>query len=333
MGSTSDTRSSSNPLRSRPGDDRRDPSRPSENPDPITGEPGAHPVGVGLGAAGGAAAGAAIGSVAGPVGSAVGAAAGGVAGGLLGKGIAEAFDPTAELDYWRDAHAGRPYAAGRRFSDLEPAYRVAIDSYQTSPSPVPFSHVEPKLRASYESARSSNLLDWGTARDASKDAWERIAERNREVATGAQKNAADQANDVLQMINDSIEGFHAAADRLQDSVYAAACRRYAAERQRLADELRPIIAGNGRVPTSSTEIRGALARAWMAVRNALGGGDRAIIENIESAEDHAVETYQRALASDKLTPECREALYRQYSVVKASHDQFSAWKKQFASAD
>lgn len=333
MGSTPDTRSSSSTPRSRPGDDRRDPARPSDNPDPITGEPGAHPVGVGLGAVGGAAAGAAIGAVAGPVGSAVGAAAGGVAGGLLGKGIAEAFDPTAELDYWRSAHASRPYAAGRRFTELEPAYRIAIDSYEVSRAPVPFSHVEPKLKASYEAARSSDLLDWATARDASKDAWERIADRNREVATGAQQDAADQANDVLQMLNDSVEGFHAAADRLQDSVYAAACRRYAAERQRLADELRPIIAGNGRVPTNSTEIRGAFARAWMAVRNALGGGDRAIIENIESAEDHAVETYRRVLASDKLTPECRDTLYRQYSVVKAAHDQFSAWKQQFASAD
>ncbi|NJL23055.1 MAG: hypothetical protein HC895_23115, partial [Leptolyngbyaceae cyanobacterium SM1_3_5] len=35
------------------------------NPDPITGEPGAHPVGTGIGAAGAGAAGAAIGGVVG----------------------------------------------------------------------------------------------------------------------------------------------------------------------------------------------------------------------------------------------------------------------------
>lgn len=64
------------------------------NPDPITGEPGAHPVGVGAGATGGAVTGAAIGAVGGPIGSAVGGAIGAVAGGLAGKGVAEAVDPT-----------------------------------------------------------------------------------------------------------------------------------------------------------------------------------------------------------------------------------------------
>jgi phage tail tape-measure protein len=68
------------------------------NRDPITGAPGAHPVGVGLGAAaGGIAAGAAAGTVAvGPVGTVVGAAVGAIAGGLGGKAVAEHFDPTLE---------------------------------------------------------------------------------------------------------------------------------------------------------------------------------------------------------------------------------------------
>jgi outer membrane lipoprotein SlyB len=66
------------------------------NLDPITGAPGAHPVGVGLGAAvGGIAAGAAAGTIAvGPLGTVVGAAVGAIAGGLGGKSVAEHFDPT-----------------------------------------------------------------------------------------------------------------------------------------------------------------------------------------------------------------------------------------------
>src|SRR5687767_10858541 len=80
------------------------------NRDPITGAPGSHPVGTGLGAAaGGAAAGAAIGTVAGPVGTAVGMAAGAIVGGLAGKGIAEKIDPTVEDSYWRQNYASRPY--------------------------------------------------------------------------------------------------------------------------------------------------------------------------------------------------------------------------------
>jgi len=67
---------------------------PGMNPDPLTGAPGAHPVGTGLGAVSGAAAGASIGAAAGPVGAAVGTVVGAVAGALAGRGAAEAVNPT-----------------------------------------------------------------------------------------------------------------------------------------------------------------------------------------------------------------------------------------------
>ena len=95
----------------------------SQNLDPITDEPGSHPVGTGLGAAlGGAAAGAAAGTVAGPVGTFVGAAVGAIVGGLSGKGIAEMIDPTAEDAYWRENYKDRPYIKGRSFDDFGPAF-------------------------------------------------------------------------------------------------------------------------------------------------------------------------------------------------------------------
>jgi phage tail tape-measure protein len=79
-------------------DDRKDgtTTQVTTNLDPITGAPGAHPVGVGLGAAvGGIAAGAVAGTVAaGPLGTVVGATVGAIAGGLGGKAVAEHFDPT-----------------------------------------------------------------------------------------------------------------------------------------------------------------------------------------------------------------------------------------------
>ena len=85
------------------------------NRDPITGAPGAHPVGVGLGtAAGGMAAGAAAGAVGGPAGAVAGAVVGGIVGGLAGKAAGEALDPTAEDAYWRDNHKSQ--------SHYDPAY-------------------------------------------------------------------------------------------------------------------------------------------------------------------------------------------------------------------
>src|SRR5688572_25998132 len=98
------------------------------NRDPITGAPGAHPVGTGVGAAvGGAAAGAAAGTVAGPVGTVIGAAAGAIAGGLAGKGIAEKIDPTVEDAYWQESYRGRPYIrSDYTYHDYGPAYMYGL---------------------------------------------------------------------------------------------------------------------------------------------------------------------------------------------------------------
>ena len=99
------------------------PERRNANLDPISGAPGAHPVGTGLGAAaGGVAAGAAAGTVAGPVGTVVGAAIGAIVGGLAGKGVAESIDPTAEEAYWAENYESEPYyEEGYTFQDYHPA--------------------------------------------------------------------------------------------------------------------------------------------------------------------------------------------------------------------
>lgn len=67
------------------------------NRDPLSGAPGSHPVGTGIGSAGGAAAGAAIGgAVGGPAGVLVGGAIGAVAGGVTGHAAGESANPTVE---------------------------------------------------------------------------------------------------------------------------------------------------------------------------------------------------------------------------------------------
>src|SRR3979490_2456366 len=102
-------------------------TRRDANPDPITGAPGAHPVGVGLGAVtGGIAAGAAAGTLAaGPIGTVVGAAVGAVAGGLGGKAIGESINPTVEENYWRENFEQEPYyQRGMSFDDYSTAYRL-----------------------------------------------------------------------------------------------------------------------------------------------------------------------------------------------------------------
>ena len=149
----------------------------SANRDPLTGAPGAHPVGTGLGAAlGGAAAGAAAGTVAGPVGTVVGAAVGAVIGGLAGKGIAESIDPTAEDAYWRDNYSDRPYVDNTlTYDDYRPAYGYGVSAYKKH-SGRKFEDVEADLSREWSTARGKSALEWERARGATRDAWNRVSD-------------------------------------------------------------------------------------------------------------------------------------------------------------
>jgi hypothetical protein len=149
------------------------------NRDPLTGAPGAHPVGTGLGAiAGGAAAGAATGTVAGPVGTVVGAAIGAVVGGLAGKGVAEAIDPTRERAYWRENFRGRDYVEqGASFDDYGPAYGFGVEARGRYPER-DFGDVESEMSNDWSTHRGASSLSWDRAKHAARDAWYRISPSN-----------------------------------------------------------------------------------------------------------------------------------------------------------
>ena len=142
------------------------------NADPISGAPGAHPAGVGVGAAGGAAAGAAIGSMAGPVGTVVGGAIGAVAGGLAGKGAAEGVNPTAEDTYWRDNYTKTPgYKADYTYDDYAPAYALGYNNARRFPS---YDLAEPHMADEWDRVKGHSRLSWEQAKAASRAAWDKV---------------------------------------------------------------------------------------------------------------------------------------------------------------
>lgn len=148
----------------------------SANRDPLTGAPGAHPVGTAAGAiAGGVATGAAVGTVAGPIGTAIGAAVGAIVGGLAGKGIAEQIDPTREDAYWRENYSTRPYASGASYDDYGPAYAYGVSSYPRYAGRT-FDDVEPELSRDWDNVKGESSLTWDRAKMATKDAFHRVSD-------------------------------------------------------------------------------------------------------------------------------------------------------------
>ena len=159
------------------------------NRDPITGAPGAHPLGTGVGAAlGGVAAGALTGTVAGPIGTVIGAVVGAVAGGLAGKDVAEVVDPTDEHAYWRDNYSTRPYVEkGASYSDYGPAYAFGADSYARYAGRR-FDDVEANIAREWEGTRGNSTLTWERAKHAVRDAWNRASDTVENAVPGDSDN-------------------------------------------------------------------------------------------------------------------------------------------------
>lgn len=147
---------------------------PDANRDPITGTPGAHPLGVAAGGTAGAIAGAAVGSLFGPIGTLIGGGIGAVGGAAGGKSLAERIDPTAEVEYWRqDATQRDYYQRDRDFDrDYAPAYRLGAE-YRNEAGAREWNAAESELRNRWNETRGESGLDWELARPAVEDAYTR----------------------------------------------------------------------------------------------------------------------------------------------------------------
>ena len=306
------------------------------NLDPISKEPGSHPVGTGVGAAmGGVAAGAAAGVVAGPAGAVVGGVAGAIAGGMGGKEAAEALDPTAAEAWWRDRHTLEPYyEMGRPFDDYAPAYRLGVEGRRDYPGS--FEEAEMRLADRWDTYRGRSTLDWPQARQASRAAWNRAhdqvsayetaASRSNADATGVadDEEIVDTLNDLLESCRDGEYGFRECAEHARSEDIKVLLHRHSGECRAAGLELQTLIRQLGGKPDDGGSMAGALHRGWVSVRATLSAySDQAMLNECERGEDAAVARYRKALKQN-LPSSIRAVVERQARGAQRNHDQVKA---------
>jgi uncharacterized protein (TIGR02284 family) len=300
------------------------------NLDPITDEPGAHPVGTGLGAAaGGAAAGAAAGVIAGPIGAVAGAIVGAVAGGLGGKAVAESINPTAEEAYWRETYTKESYyEPGRSYNDYAPAYRLGL--YGRSSYDGTFDDAQAELASQWDSSKEGSTLNWPQARAASRAAWKRIddqlASRSASSEVADNDDVIDTLNDLLESCRDGEYGFKECAEHMKAQDIKTLLLRHADECRIAAAELASQIRQLGGEVDDGGTASGALHRGWVSVRGTLSGyTDLAMLNECERGEDAALARYRKAL-KEPMPSAIRAIVERQAQGAQRNHDQIKAMR-------
>lgn len=305
------------------------------NRDPITGTPGAHPVGTGVGSASGALAGAAFGAMGGPAGALAGMVAGAVVGGLSGKIVAEQVNPTAEDAYWRENYDKEQYVEpGRSYDDYGPAYALGWSGRANRTDE--FDAAEPHLEREWATYRGNSALEWTEARDATRAAWYR-ADRTYFSASNvdgtddeisdeplANDEVADILNDLLENARDGEYGFRASAEAVESASLKQVFDSRADSCRDAAAELIPLIVAYGGEPADGGTTTGALHRGWVKVKEAVGANSEgSILDEAERGEDASLARYRKAL-KQQLPGDVRSVVQQQMQGAQRNHDEIKA---------
>lgn len=338
------------------------------NRDPITGAPGSHPVGTGVGATGGALAGAAAGSLAGPVGTVVGLVAGAVVGGLGGKAVAENVNPTAEDAYWRESYNRESYVLpGSSYDDYGPAYEMGWSTRSSRGDT--FDTVEPALANEWSTRRGASGLDWEQARPATRAAWERAdrtyfsgsdadldgtvntARAETTIGTGAALGAAttafgagdtydttgeplandevvDVLNDLIENSRDGAEGFKVSAEQVETSRLKQLFSERATACAAAAAELVPLVTQYGGTPADGGTAGGALHRGWVKIKGAVGADSEVSILEEVERGEDASLARYRKALKNQLPADVRTVVQKQADGAQRNHDEIKALRDQ-----
>lgn len=133
-------------------------------------------------------------------------------------------------------------------------------------------------------------------------------------------------NTLIALNRDDQKGFQEAAEKIEAHEIKTYCLAQSRSRAHFIGELQTQVHALGSEPENTGTVSGALHRAWMDLKSALGGGDLAILVATEAVEDHAISTYSKAL-SESLPADVRGFVERQFESVKQSHKTVKAMRE------
>ncbi len=135
-----------------------------------------------------------------------------------------------------------------------------------------------------------------------------------------QKDGIDVLEHLIERCRDGHNGFREAAEKVKRSDLKTFFNEVSLERGRFAEELQNELVRLGKPDKRvSGTTEGALHRAWIDTKVALGGDDHTVLDWLEHGEDVAKDAYQKAISSD-LPENIAQIVRRQAASVQQVHD-------------
>jgi uncharacterized protein (TIGR02284 family) len=125
---------------------------------------------------------------------------------------------------------------------------------------------------------------------------------------------------VIEALIDGQEGFQGIGDSLKDETLKRYFLAESLKRAQFRGDLETILHQDGvKDIKESGTAAGAFVRIWGDLKAIVGGGDHALLQTAEEAEDKTIEAYSDAL--EKYLPgPVREVLTEQAAHIRSSHE-------------
>lgn len=134
----------------------------------------------------------------------------------------------------------------------------------------------------------------------------------------------DTLNDLIQITEDSHEGYRKAAEDSGDDDLKILFNDLSSQRGAMVRDLQKLVAEQGGAPEASGTILGSAHRFFLDIKTAVLGRDRAtIVQEVQRAESEAVRRYERALDRE-LPANLALAIGQHLSRLRADRDRVAA---------
>jgi uncharacterized protein (TIGR02284 family) len=149
----------------------------------------------------------------------------------------------------------------------------------------------------------------------------------------SRNHSISKLDDLIVTLIDSVKGYEHSAEKAEAARYQGFFLEMAQDRRAAVGRLQEASRAEGGSPADYGSAAATLHRRVEDLRVALGGGDTAIIKEVERGEDYLKEEFERVLTDERMTPAAMAAVREAFESVRRGHDEASDLKQRLEAAD
>lgn len=139
-------------------------------------------------------------------------------------------------------------------------------------------------------------------------------------------HSVSKLDDLIVTLIDSVKGYEHSAEKAEAGRFKDFFLEMARDRRAAVTVLQAASRAEGGTPADEGSMAGTVHRRLEDLRVAFGGGDSAVIKEVERGEDYLKEEFDRVLKDERMSAPAMGAVRQAYESVRRGHDQASALK-------